>query len=306
MVTAEALSALPGPLVGDVEAEPCEAAHPRAWAAANVCSPHGHGTSPATEAVEEGPARLLRVVTSSEYTWRGPVRTLAGLAHDILGLSPRKARVLLRLERVGDACPELRSAWRDGALSWLQAQILVPLLAVDADGDWRSRWIRFAQRVTLRRLEEVVEEALLVREADPARWERCREAPGRASAGRSDRWQVCARPTAAVEGITLRVTAPREVARLFRAVLCSWRRALEARTGRLPSEAEAFEAMLDCAPHTICAGCTPGSCASAVARRTACSSSCPWAVTARATSAWPDPFATRRTRGRSGSPAGGG
>jgi hypothetical protein len=152
---------------------------------------------------------------------------------------------------VGDTCPELRAAWRDGALSWLQAQILVPLLATDAEGagagggDWRSRWIRFARQVTLRRLEEAVEEALVVREADPERWERCREAPGSAARFEPGERQVCARATAAVEGISLRVTVPREVARLFRAVLCSWRKALEARTGRLPSEAEAFEAMLD-------------------------------------------------------------
>jgi hypothetical protein len=34
------------------------------------------------------------------------------------------------------------------------------------------------------------------------------------------------------------------LARLFRAVLCSLRRAEEARTGRLPTEGEAFQAML--------------------------------------------------------------
>ncbi len=53
-----------------------------------------------------------------------------------------------------------------------------------------------------------------------------------------------------LQGIRLRVTAPTEVTRLFRAVLCSLRRVAEARTGHLPREDEAFEAMLDHALHS--------------------------------------------------------
>jgi hypothetical protein len=60
--------------------------------------------------------------------------------------------------------------------------------------------------------------------------------------------QTCARPRDAIDDVPLRplrITAPRDVARLFRAVLCTLRKATEARTGRLPSEAEAFGAMLE-------------------------------------------------------------
>jgi hypothetical protein len=39
--------------------------------------------------------------------------------------------------------------------------------------------------------------------------------------------------------------APQDVARLFDAVLCTLRRAIERETGQLASEADAFEAMLD-------------------------------------------------------------
>ena len=39
---------------------------------------------------------------------------------------------LLRLERAGDVCPELRAAYRDGSLSWVQAQALAPVLVSDA------------------------------------------------------------------------------------------------------------------------------------------------------------------------------
>jgi hypothetical protein len=47
------------------------------------------------------------------------------------------------------------------------------------------------------------------------------------------------------EGWRLTIAAPREIARLFRAALCSLRRAVEHETGRLLREGEAFEAMLD-------------------------------------------------------------
>lgn len=39
--------------------------------------------------------------------------------------------------------------------------------------------------------------------------------------------------------------APRDVARLFRAVLCTVRRRIERQTSRLPTEGQAFEAMLE-------------------------------------------------------------
>jgi hypothetical protein len=198
-------------------------------------------------------APLLRVVTAREFAWRARPHTLASLARERLGMSPRKARALLRLERVGDVCPELRAAWRDGVLSWVQAQTLAPLLLVDAEGPWRAAWVGFASRVTVRRLEQTVGRALALREADPRRWEACRDAPERADdlkeragvrAAEAER-QTCARDRGLLEGIGLRVTAPSDVVRLFRGVLCSLRRAVENETGRLPAEDEAFEAMID-------------------------------------------------------------
>ena len=68
------------------------------------------------------------------------------------------------------------------------------------------------------------------READPQQWEACRSEP--------DARPTCARPTDLFTGISLRVTAPREIARLFRAVLCALRKAIEAQEGRLPSEGD--------------------------------------------------------------------
>jgi hypothetical protein len=52
--------------------------------------------------------------------------------------------------------------------------------------------------------------------------------------------------------VSVRVTAPEGVARLFRASLCTVRKAIERETGRLPDEAEAFAAMLDHALQSWC------------------------------------------------------
>jgi hypothetical protein len=202
-------------------------------------------------------AALLRRVASSEHLWCGPWRTLAAFARECLGMSPRKARALVRLERVGEVCPELRAAFRGGSLSWVQAQTLAPLLLVDAEGPWRAAWVDFARRVTVRRLDEAVGHALALREAASPLWNECRDAPERAfeleararadaaAASAPGERQTCARPTALLEGIRLRIVAPRDVTRLFRATLCTLRKAIEAETGRLPSEAEAFDAMID-------------------------------------------------------------
>jgi hypothetical protein len=216
-------------------------------------------------------ARLVRAVMSPEYEWKGERPSQATLARDYLGMSPSKLQALLRIERVGELCPVLREAYRDGALSWVQADALAPLLDSDAEGDprrdWRGAWVAFAQGVTGVCLKQAVERARFLHEADPEVFERHREDPawfalplcddenesgasGKVgkiedadAQGRHDR-QKCAHPTQLAERGRLTIRATSDVARLFRAVLCTLRRAIERETGRLPDEAEAFEAML--------------------------------------------------------------
>ena len=108
-------------------------------------------------------APLLRVVTAAEYEWSGDYQPLEALCprEPRLGMSARKARALLRLERDCEACPELRAAYRRGRLSWVKAHCLLPLLLLDLDGAYRSNWVAWAERVTVRRLERDVERALL-------------------------------------------------------------------------------------------------------------------------------------------------
>jgi hypothetical protein len=164
-------------------------------------------------------APLLRVVRSPEFEWRGAYQPLGGYARDALGMSASKARALLRLERAGDVCPELRDAYRSGRLSWVKAQCLLPLLLLDLEGEWRSAWVKWATRVTVRRLGRDVERALLLRAGHDAAWRRCKFHPERAQdpLPPGER-QLCAPDVdlEATERLAWRV--PGEVAALFFAV----------------------------------------------------------------------------------------
>ena len=125
-------------------------------------------------------APLLRVVTSAEHEWSADYQTLSSFACEQLGISASKARALLRLERAGDVCPELREAYRSGRLSWARAQCLLPLLLLDIEGEWRPVWVAWAMRVTVKRLEADVERALLLRAAHHLAWQRCKFHPEQA------------------------------------------------------------------------------------------------------------------------------
>jgi hypothetical protein len=163
-------------------------------------------------------------------------------------MSASKARALLRLERAGDACPELRDAYRSGRLSWVKAQCLIPLLVLDLPGEWRPIWVAWAERVTVRRLEADVERALLLRAGHHRAWHRCKFHPGRAQEPIPEvEQQMCAPEidTEATEELTWQV--PADVAWLFSAVHATLRAKLRAESGRWPTDGEAFDALLDCA-----------------------------------------------------------
>jgi hypothetical protein len=208
---------------------------------------------------------------------------LDAFVRERLGLSPRKARMLLRLERAARRCPALGEAYRDARISWVRAHALVPI--VIAAPNRASHWIAWAQRVTVRRLEEDVRRALGQAESAPEAFAatgglppetRSGELPGaRAPATRGDAPIVPGRDGSAESAYGGRsasdplspkrqtrarhkasdrpphepcrffFNAPRDVARLVRSTLCTVRRFLERSTGRLPTEGEAMEAMLD-------------------------------------------------------------
>lgn len=193
-------------------------------------------------------APLLRCVTSAGHEWSGDYQTLAAYARDQLGMSVGKARALLRLERAGDVCSELRDAYRSGRLSWVKAQCLLPLLLLEIPGEWRPAWVAWAARVTVRRLEADVERALLLRAGHHLAWQRCKFHPEKAQAPipPAER-QLCALDvdTEATQQLEWRV--PFEVAWLFNAVRETLRARLRSATGRHPLDGEVFDALLDCA-----------------------------------------------------------
>jgi hypothetical protein len=267
--------------------------------------------------------------------------TREGYARERLGMDATRARALVRLERACAETPPLAHAWRTGALSWVKAALLVPLVSADPLGRFVPGWVSWAGRVTVRRLREDAERALAVAETDPEAFRRdgglppeARRRPADAVSGavaRPDREirarhrdslevgqgadregderereeregereigathrngqgehegadrrgvEACAgaergigapdresrgdaspgvahsqhgRASARLDGrpradetCEVRLIAPAEVIRLFRAVLCTVRRRIERDTGRLPTPGEALGVMLD-------------------------------------------------------------
>ncbi len=190
----------------------------------------------------------LRVVACAEYEWRRCYQTLERYAPDQLGMSASKARALIRLERAGEVCPELRSAYRSGCLSWVKAQCLLPLLLLDIEGEWRPIWVAWAQRVTVRRLERDVERALILRAGHgPAAW-RCFYHPEQAQDPIPEsEQQMCAHDVDpdATERLEFRV--PHEVGALFQALRETLRKHHHRDKGGPLHEGEAFDLILSLA-----------------------------------------------------------
>ena len=76
-----------------------------------------------------------------------------------LGMSERKARALVALERKTRRAPQLGDAYRAGALSWVRALTVLPVVAERTAAAWVAR----AREVTVRRLADEVEWALATR-----------------------------------------------------------------------------------------------------------------------------------------------
>ena len=183
---------------------------------------------------EMGPL-LLELAQRRAYRTVG-CPSLDVFAREGLGISPRKAQALLRLERACVLSPALGEAWRAARLSWRQAHVLVPLFVLEESAPWHAAWVARAQRVTVRRLEDDVDRAIASGCLDPE-----------AKAAALPDPHTGAHPTGPAGPTTPYSIfgCPRDVARLFRAVLATVQRRIERHTGRPASESEAFGAMLD-------------------------------------------------------------
>jgi HNH endonuclease len=208
---------------------------------------------------------LRAVIEGRRYRWRGYWDRDRYLAEH-LGLCPRKARALVRIERVLEAAPALAPAYRTGALSWVQAQSLAPLVEAGVRDAHAAAWGRFAQRVSVRRIEDEVRGALALADTDPAAFARTGGLPEEIA---SETWTIGARaertigaretaagsagprfrkiraPRASAETATVAFHAPPESARFFRTVLTAVQRRLEGLRDGPVSEGTALEALLD-------------------------------------------------------------
>jgi hypothetical protein len=171
---------------------------------------------------------------------RGPhalgFKSVDAYAREQLGMSPRKARALLRPERACQRAPALGAAWHAGALTVSQAQVLVPLVLAEGSEPFHAAWITRAGEVTVRRLQDDVEHALESGAFDPALLPTL-PAAACAESGPAG-VQTGARPTR-LETDTWVANVPGDLAQLFRACLSSVARRLD--TGPGP----ALEAMFD-------------------------------------------------------------
>jgi hypothetical protein len=207
-------------------------------------------------------------------------RTREAYARERLGMDPTRARALVRLERAAVVSEPFARAYRSGALSWVKAGLLVPLVSADPLGRFMEEWVAWAGQVTVRRLRQDVEWALALEDTDPAAFRQSgglpadreiraprtnpgkdmvpgadreigapRTNPGEDTVPGADR-EIGAPRTApadvqGAETCTVRFIGPAEVVQLFRAVVCTVRRRMEMDAGRLPTEGQALGVILD-------------------------------------------------------------
>jgi hypothetical protein len=210
------------------------AAHlPDAPAAATSASPRT-GPAPSPPAGDPGDAFELdarfRELVAREQRLDAELASLVRRCPHFaeqVGISPRKARALIRLDRVGDRCPALREAFQEGRLSWVQAHALAGLLSLPETAPFRDGWVAHAERVTVRRLQEDVDSALeCAARGEPP------EPPGQEPRQTRARDAVSEKAEAdAAETARFSFSTPIEVARLLRAVVCSVRRRLDRTEG---------------------------------------------------------------------------
>ena len=175
--------------------------------------------------------------------------TQEAYAKERLGISGRKVRALLRIERAARRCPTLAAGYRTGRLSSVQAEALVPLVYADPAERWIGAWIERAGRVTVRRLRDDVEHAMLLVETDLAKFAETGGLPpepgSAADSLPTDSRQLCANASAPEEHCQAWFQGPQDFIQLFRALLATVRRRIERSTGSLPTQGQALEAMLD-------------------------------------------------------------
>jgi hypothetical protein len=105
--------------------------------------------------------RLLRVIVDQRVYRSFGYPAFADYVRERLGISPRKAWALLKLEKATLRSSDFDRAYREGELSWARALSLLPVL----DRATAPLWIARAASVTVRRLSDEIEWVLAARDA---------------------------------------------------------------------------------------------------------------------------------------------
>lgn len=157
--------------------------------------------------------RLLHIMTSLRLHRVLGFSKADQYAEERLGISARKARALMSLDRRASTAYEVGEAYRSGVLSWLRA---LTILAVAGDRT-AAAWAARASQVTVRRLAAEVEWAMEVRDGSPSQADV--PPPPLGSKLEIPERQMCAPGTQEKIDSEVAFVAPASVAGLFRGVV---------------------------------------------------------------------------------------
>src|SRR5262245_30245863 len=153
--------------------------------------------------------RLLRVFLDRRLYRAMLFPSAARYVRERLGISDRRARALTALERKTWTAPALGDAWQSGRISWVRALAVMPV----ASEGTAPAWVARAGEVTIRRLTDEVEWALVTGETMPP--------PAGASLQLSER-QLRARPEWELADTEIAFSAPASVVALIRTAILAF------------------------------------------------------------------------------------
>jgi hypothetical protein len=157
--------------------------------------------------------RLLRLLFDRRLFLVLGFPSAARYVRERLGISERKVRALVAVERRTWSAPAFGAAYRAGQLSWVRALILVPVIGEDTAGAWVDR----ARAVSVRRLADEIEWALADRAPGDPVW----PPPLGARLGVAER-QMCARLESETTDAHVGFRAPVEIVALLRTAILAY------------------------------------------------------------------------------------
>jgi hypothetical protein len=170
--------------------------------------------------------RLLRVFLDRRLYRLMRFPSAARYLTERLGISARKARALVALERKTWEADAFGTAYRAGDISWVRALTILPVVAEPTAQAWVAR----ATAVPVRRLADEVEWALTVRDGVTA----IAPPPPGASLDIGER-QMCARPEWEFADSEIAFSAPASVVALLRTAIVAFAHPHDSLVGGLES-----------------------------------------------------------------------